>query len=88
MDPTLTPKINSLTVEYFSTGNTALLEKIEFLLKLQEYQSWKLKYDLKLIEHPNKFKKDSDIAKFETLFDYNNAYSKYHLVLKRANWIA
>ena len=83
MNPDICTKINKLTDEYLSSNSkdVSILDEIEYLLKLNEYQSWKLKYDLRLIEHPNKFRRQEQIKTYENMFSSKNAYSKYHLIL-------
>ncbi len=81
MDSKICEQINNLVVEYFSKKDNSLLYQIEYLLKIQEYEAWKLKYDLRLIEFPDKFRKNKNVKNFESMFHHSNAYSKYHLIL-------
>lgn len=97
MDASIVNLINELVLEYKNSQNPKLLEEIELQLKLLEYQSWNLKYKLRIIENPNLSKEHQQLKEYESLFGYSNAYSKYHLIMPlmiyllvnhRRNWSA
>ena len=81
MDSQLISQINELASDYHTSKDAKLLKELEYLLKLLEYQSWRLKYDLKLIEHPGLFRKRDEIRIFDDMFSPRKAYSKYHLII-------
>jgi len=81
MDAELVEEINQLVLDYNKSENPRLLDEIQIRLKHLEYQSWLLKYKLKIIENPNSREIQERFSKYERLFGHYNAYTKYHLII-------
>jgi len=81
MDTKLVEEINQLVLDYHESNNPRLLDEIQIRLKHLEYQSWLLKYKLKIIENPNSREIQERFSRYEKLFGHYNAYTKYHLII-------
>lgn len=84
MDSELIERINDLSIKYLSNNNPRLLNELKETLKLLEYQSWIVKYKLRIIDNPQE--KDIEyvpnkLKEYQWLFSCDNAHSKYHLVI-------
>ncbi len=82
MNYELINSINELAQSYKKSKDEKLLQEIDRLLRLLEYQSWYLKAQLGIIDNRNNdFIEDEEVKKYEELFSYSNAYSKFHLII-------
>ena len=74
-------RINSLKREYLESAESLLLNEIQVLLKILEFQSLELKYELRLISSPESESRVAILQKYKERFSHRNAYSKYQLIL-------
>lgn len=81
MDETIIERINDQAESYIKEPSSLNRYEIERSLELLKYQSWYLKYKLRLIENPNRIFKDREFQQFREEFSCENAFSKYHLII-------
>lgn len=82
MNADIVNEINNLVLEYKRNHNSEILKEIQIKLKLLEYQTWLLKYDVKIIEDTRlKIGNDDELKIYEKMFSHSNAFSKYHLII-------
>lgn len=81
MDTNLVEKINEYAMELTKEENPKLLKELRVLLKLLEYQSWLLKYKLRVIENPEEEDKSPLLLKHLHKFGHKNAFSKDDLTI-------
>ncbi|MGK9475920.1 hypothetical protein [Melioribacter sp. OK-6-Me] len=81
MNSELINSINELTLIYKKSKDERLLQEINRLLRLLEYQSWYLKATLGIIDFRHDYYEDPEIKKYEELFSHSNAFSKFHLII-------
>lgn len=81
MNAELVDRLNELVKRQKSNANPQTLHEIQVLLKTLEYQSWILKYNLRMIENPEEDLKISELNNYVKLFSYRNAFSKNDLIV-------
>ena len=81
MNSDLIEEINNLSIEYKSTKDDNLLERIQRKLILLEYQTDLLRYDLGIIEDPELKYFDEEFKNYHSKFAHYNAHSKYHIII-------
>jgi hypothetical protein len=84
MNAELIERINDLSIKYLSNNNPQILNELKDTLKLLEYQSWIVKYKLRIIDNPQEKVIEyapNVLKEYQGLFSCDNAHSKYHLVI-------
>ncbi len=74
-------ELNQTIAAYYVLEDNDLIERIDYLLQIIEYQLWSIKSDLRLIENPNNLFRSDEMRNYRNMFGPDNAFSKYHLMI-------